>query len=479
MLFNSLHFAVFFPAVLLIYHLLRRRWQNPFLVLASCYFYASWNWKFLIPLIFSTSIDYVCALKMEASLCRGEPCAKRRPFMLFSIVTNLGLLAFFKYSNFFIISFQAVLLSIGIHSDILMLNIILPIGISFYTFQALSYSIDVYRGEMHATTSFWDFFLALLFFPHLVAGPIQRASNLLQQIASERTVTRVQIEDGMHLILWGFFKKVVIADRMAPIANQIFAVVSPSGGETIIGVISFSIQIYCDFSGYTDIARGVAKLMGFELALNFNLPYFAINPSDFWKRWHISLSRWLKDYLYIPLGGNRNGKYRTYRNLMLTMVLGGLWHGAAWNFVLWGAYHGTLLGAHRYLVTVIPPNIASRFATKYASEYLWLIVRICSMFCVTCFGWLLFRATSTDQIANMTISLLHPLNNLPVHLLPVVFTCTLPLILVQSLQRISGRLDFHRILPWRLVLWPVMYGTMIYCIVFLGAQPQSFVYFQF
>ncbi len=282
----------------------------------------------------------------------GEPQERRKPWLT-SVVTNIGLLGFFKYFDFFTANLHDLLQGLGFHVSLWSLRVILPIGISFYTFQALSYTIDVFRGQIHATDSFFDFLLCVLYFPHLVAGPIQRANSLLPQVTQPRSVT--SDHQRLHLIFWGYFKKVFIADNVAPIANQLFNIHrQPDGWHTLMGVYAFAIQIYCDFSGYTDIARGVAKLMGFEFMLNFKLPYLAKNPSEFWARWHISLSSWLRDYLYIPLGGNRGGAYKTNRNLMMTMVIGGFWHGAAWNFLLWGFYHGTLLAVHRGVQQVLP-----------------------------------------------------------------------------------------------------------------------------
>ncbi|HMD55146.1 MAG TPA: MBOAT family O-acyltransferase, partial [Phycisphaerae bacterium] len=376
-------------------------------------------------LLTSTSIDYFCAAQMEKDILAGKPAVSRLKYLHLSLITNLGLLAFFKYFNFFIDSFLSLFDVLGVHLSAPAMRIILPIGISFYTFQALSYTIDVYSGKLHATKSFWDFFLAVLFFPHLIAGPIQRAANLLSQVTSPRVISRTKIVDGLHLMLWGYFKKVYVADGLAPIVSGVFNASTYSGGETTIAVLAFAFQIYCDFSGYTDIARGVAKLMGFEFVLNFNLPYFATNPSDFWKRWHISLSTWLRDYLYVPLGGNQHGTVKTYRNLMITMVLGGLWHGAAWNFVLWGAYHGGLLVVHRSFTPILS---GLRLCTSAMLRRLWLSFRILVMFIFTCYGWLLFRATSFHEIVSMTASLARPLDGLPVQSLQTVLTLIAPVV---------------------------------------------------
>jgi alginate O-acetyltransferase complex protein AlgI len=478
LLFNSFEFLfVFLPVVLLIYFWLRQRhrWQNAFLFLASCVFYASWDWRFLIPLVCTTSLDYCVSQQLERLRSVGADRRVSRRYLLVSLVGNLGLLGFFKYFNFFTASSVALLEVIGFDVSVPFFNIVLPIAISFYTFQAMSYTIDVYRGEIHATRSFWDFFLAVLYFPHLVAGPIQRAASLLPQVIAERRFSRQRAAEGARLMLCGYFKKAFIADNLAPIANGIFERSFYSGGSTVVGVLAYSFQIYCDFSGYTDIARGIAKIMGFEFILNFNLPYFATSPVDFWRRWHISLSTWLRDYLYKPLGGNRKGKLKTYRNIMITMLLGGLWHGAAWNFVLWGFYHGVLLIVHRLARGWL--NLAGEMFSGVPA--VWLAVRIVATFVLTCYGWLLFRSSSLGQIVGMTRSLGHPWLGLDPIDLGKIAVLVLPLLLAQWLQWRSGELNAHRLVWLPDSLKVVGYSLMIYCIVFLGGTPQSFVYFQF
>jgi alginate O-acetyltransferase complex protein AlgI len=475
-LFNSLEFLLgFLPIVLLVYYLLPHRLQNAFLVLASCFFYASWDWRFLLPLLVTTSIDYWAAQRMEASLVLNEPKSARKKYLVMSIVLNLSLLGFFKYFNFFADSASLLAKTLGFDIGVRTFEIVLPVAISFYTFQALSYTIDVYRGEIHATKSFWDFFLAVLYFPHLVAGPIQRAATLIPQVTNPRIISVEKITEGLHLIVWGFFKKIVIADNLAPIVNAAFSSPSPSGGTVTVGVIAFAFQIYCDFSGYTDIARGIAKLMGFEFMLNFNLPYFASNPADFWRRWHISLSTWLRDYLYKPLGGNRTSTVKTYRNLMITMVLGGLWHGAAWNFILWGFYHGFLLAAHRVMQPLLLP-IGNTFKS---APGLWKWFTVFCMFILTCYGWLLFRATSLNQVMEMSIALLNPLEGIQWDLVKQVALIISPLLLVQIIQLRSGVLFFTQPKTFPRFLAVIAYTLMIYLSVFHGGQPQAFVYFQF
>ena len=473
MLFNSLQFAAFLPLVLAIYYSLSHTRQNTFLLIASCFFYACWDWRFLVPLLFSTCIDYHCAARMQALAAAGEPHHKARKYLALSVSTNIGLLAFFKYFNFFAASLQDLLHVVHLDANLGTFRVILPVGISFYTFQALSYTVDVYRGELHSTRNFRDFLLAVLYFPHLVAGPIQRANSLLPQVTAPRVITEAKLRDGLHLIFWGFFKKVFIADNLAPIVSQAFSAPSPAGFDTLLGIYAFAFQIYCDFSGYTDIARGVAKIMGFELMLNFNLPYLATSPADFWSRWHISLSSWLRDYLYIPLGGNRGGTYKTCRNLMLTMAIGGLWHGAAWNFVLWGFYHGSLLILHR----LTAPWLTIFDARSPAGRALSRATRVFCMFQLTCFGWLLFRAGSFHQIATMTKALAHPLAGFDGDTAVRVALIISPLLVAQAIQFLSKKLEFLAGVPSEVRV--VVYSVFAYFVLFLGGQPQAFIYFQF
>ena len=476
MLFNSVEFLVFLPIVLAVYYCLPHKGQNRFLLVASCFFYGSWDWRFLFPLLASTSIDYYCAKRMEAQILSGEPQERRKPWLTLSVITNIGLLGFFKYFDFFSANLHDLLQGLGFHVSLWTLRVILPIGISFYTFQALSYTIDVYRGQIHATDSFFDFLLCVLYFPHLVAGPIQRANSLLPQVTQPRTVTAEKIVSGLHLIFWGYFKKVFIADNMAPIANQLFSLQrQPDGWHSLMAIYAFAIQIYCDFSGYTDIARGVAKLMGFEFMLNFNLPYLAKNPSEFWQRWHISLSSWLRDYLYIPLGGNRGSALKTNRNLMLTMVIGGFWHGAAWNFLLWGFYHGSLLIVHRTVAPALDRVFNWPGRVGRALSFALLVV---VFFHFTCYGWLLFRAASFAQIAAMTASFFGPWN-VDWQVAREIALYASPLVLVQVIQRISGKLDFFsfRWIPAEVRV--AAYSAMTYFVLFRGGIQQSFIYFQF
>jgi alginate O-acetyltransferase complex protein AlgI len=478
MLFNSLSFLVFFPVVTAGYYLLARnlRLQNLWLLAASLFFYSCWDWRFTFLLLVTVFVDFYVARYLDVLYERGEPASKRKKVVAISMGANLVILGFFKYFNFFIDSVHNGFQALGWDVPLGTLSIVLPIGISFYTFQSMSYTIDVYRRELPSCKNVLDFTLFVSFYPHLVAGPIMRAVDLLPQILRPRHTTRDQVIDGIHLMIWGFWKKVFVADNLAPIANRIFALPNPNGFETLLGVYAFAFQIYCDFSGYTDIARGIAKLMGFELVLNFNLPYFATSPKEFWTRWHISLSSWLRNYLYIPLGGNRGGEHKMYRNLMITMVLGGLWHGAAWNFVLWGVYQGGLLVLHRmsepWIDRILPETTPVRRGVSFA-------IRVFCMFHLTCFGWLLFRATSFEQIATMTRSLFVGPWNYDAELASQVALFALPLIAIQCIQYFSGQLNFLRFRWMAPEVRVAAYSALAYFVLFKAAKPQSFIYFQF
>ena len=347
MVFSSIEFAIFLPLVLALYYCLAFRWQNRLLLVASYVFYGWWDWRFLTLLWISTGVDFF----VGRQLARSEDPGRRKLLAGLSVVANLSLLGFFKYFDFFVDSMAAMLESAGFTVHTPTLRIVLPVGISFYTFQTLSYTLDIYRKRLEPTTNLLDFALFVAFFPQLVAGPIERARNLLPALSSPRRLSWRDLAVGLELILIGFFKKVGVADAIGPLVDTRFlAPESFSGKDLLFASYLFSIQIYCDFSGYTDIARGCARLFGIPLMRNFEQPYFSRSVTEFWRRWHISLSTWLRDYLYISLGGNRRGRGITYRNLMLTMLIGGLWHGAAWTFVIWGGLHGLYLVAHKWML---------------------------------------------------------------------------------------------------------------------------------
>ncbi|MEZ6189235.1 MAG: MBOAT family protein [Planctomycetota bacterium] len=468
MSFNSLQYFLFLGAVVGLYAHLGRRAQNVLLLLASYAFYGAWDWRFLGLIGLSTGVDYWAGLRIGAA---EDPRARRR-WLLLSLSVNLGLLFAFKYFGWFADSLVALATLAGfeLQPSSALVRFALPVGISFYTFQTLSYTLDIYRGELEARRSLLDFAVFVAFFPQLVAGPIERAAHLLPQFERERRVRVEDVQAGAWLILLGLFKKVVIADGMARLATIVFD--HPSnvqGWDVPIGVWAFAWQIYGDFSGYTDMARGSARLMGFDLMRNFRMPYFASNPREFWSRWHISLSTWLRDYLYVPLGGNRGGTWATYRNLSLTMLLGGLWHGAAWHFVAWGAYQGALLVIHRAL------------AGK-GGEPRWSLRRglqVAAFFQAVCLGWVLFRVPSLGRIPELGGRLLEGGYD-PAFLSAAacLFALLLPLLALHvAIERSGDELVILKQRPW---LRSVTYATLLAGIAVFGVRsgPQ-FIYFQF
>ncbi|MGB3512482.1 MAG: MBOAT family O-acyltransferase, partial [Microcoleaceae cyanobacterium] len=374
-----------------------------------------------------------------------ETQKRRRLFLIISICSNLGILAIFKYFNFFIGSAEAILSSLEVSANFWRLNLILPVGISFYTFQTMSYTIDVYQGKMKSTNRFLDFALFVSFFPQLVAGPIERASELLPRILNPRQLSFNQSQRGIFLILFGLFKKIGIADSIAGSVDAIYSTTGlVSWLDVVLATFLFTAQIYCDFSGYSDIARGTAKLFGIELMTNFNLPYFSKTPSEFWSRWHISLSTWLRDYLYIPLGGNRKGNVRTYQNLMTTMVLGGLWHGAGWNFILWGFYQGSLLCIYRFFTP------KSKTKNTHIQGFLRSLITTLLFFILTCYGWLLFRANSLNQVIEFTKILFVDFGNFALTMPKPTLAglIALPLLIgYECIEYLAGNVKFYRRYP--------------------------------
>lgn len=399
MIFNSIAFLIFLTLVLSIYYRLQHRAQNIFLLLASYFFYAWWDPRFLVLLWFTSLLDYFVAQRIEASANEKA----RRWLLAGSITANLTVLGIFKYYNFFADSAARLLDTFGLHSSLPVLNVILPVGISFYTFLSMSYTIDVFRKELKASHNIVEYQLFIAYFPHLVAGPIVRASFLLPQCQRPRVPKRDLVVNGVWLVLMGYFKKVVIGDRLAQVVNWGFSQPTPPFTDLNAWIIlyAFAFQIYADFSGYADIARGLSKIMGFELVENFRAPYLVTNPSAFWRNWHISLSTWLRDYLYIPLGGNRGGSLRTYCNLFVTMLLGGLWHGAGAAFLLWGMFHGTLLAIHRFWSGLFGRSPSAEPSTGWIGRVKTVLFTII-FFHLTCLGWLFFRAGSLPKQISQT-----------------------------------------------------------------------------
>ena len=471
MLFNSKTFIIFFIVVYALYIFFRRdkKTQNIILLISSYVFYGAWDWRFLFLLLLSTCIDFFVGRALD----HAEGARHRKILLAASVVSNLSILGFFKYFNFFADSLVQLLNHLGMSADYVTLNVILPVGISFYTFQTLSYTIDIYRRRLNHTESFTDFALFVAFFPQLVARPIERARHLLPQIQSSRVITIAQVDAAIFLILWGYFKKVVVADNVGMISDGIFNNYSQFEGVSLaIGVLAFSIQIYCDFSGYSDIARGICKLMGFDLMVNFRLPYFALNPTDFWQRWHISLSSWLRDYLYIALGGNRGGPVKTYRNLLLTMLLGGLWHGAAWPFVLWGAYHGLILCAYRVLDR--HPEHRDPWSGRY--PYWRIVGKMVLMFVLTLFGWAIFRSQSVEQLLYIVSHI--GFRGWDFELVYKLMLFGLPVALMEIAQYVSG--DLLVVTKQKIWVQGLIYGLVIAGMIVFGVRDSlEFIYFQF
>ena len=398
MFFNSIHFTLFLPLVFILYWTLGRsskKIQNIILISASYYFYSCWDWRFLFLLVFSTFLDYYTAIKIEQS----DNVRTRKIWFWLSISINLGFLGVFKYYNFFAVSMTNLLHSIGFEANPLLLKLVLPVGISFYTFHGLSYVIDMYYKRITAERNFVDYSLFVSYFPLLVAGPIERATHLLPQVKEARKFNFEQAKSGIYQILWGFFKKVVIADTCATYANAIFDHHQNMNSlSLILGAFYFAFQIYGDFSGYSDIALGVSKLFGIDLLRNFNYPYFSRDIAEFWRRWHISLSSWFRDYVYIPLGGSQGSKAKQIRNVFIIFLLSGFWHGANWTFIVWGAinalYFLPLLVLNKNRTHVDTPKM------NFSLDSLITLGQIVSTFILTCFAWIFFRSSSLTGAFN-------------------------------------------------------------------------------
>jgi len=472
--FNSLQYALFLPVVFVIYWQLGRRAQNLLLLFASWLFYGLWDWRFLGLMWLTTVVDYL----VGRYLADCEDDRKRKRAFGLSIGLNLVVLGFFKYFNFFIGSMVDLLDTVGIQANEPTLQILLPVGISFYTFHGISYTFDVYRRDIEAARSPLDFAVFVAYFPQLVAGPIGRAHIQLPQFENERPRLRTdQVQSGLALILMGLFKKVVIADSIAPYVNEAFADPTNQSWITLVAATwGFALQIYGDFAGYSDVARGSSRLFSIELPVNFEQPYLSRNPTVFWRTWHISLSNWLRDYLYIPLGGNRGGSSTTYRNLMLTMLIGGLWHGAAWTFVVWGGLHGLYLCAHRwYQERTDRVGLHNRPRRFIRSDIVPAI--ICFQF--VCFAWIFFRAENFTQAFDVIRGILTLQGGTVaagfVPLLAVVALISLGIDLAQR-----NRETHTPMLALRPVLQGLLYGGFIVAIIlFSGGEAVPFIYFQF
>lgn len=474
MLFNSFEFLLFLPAVFLLYWFVfykSLKWQNALILLASYFFYGWWSWKFLGLILLSTVLDYTYGFGV-ASINRK----KAKFYLWLSILNNLGILGIFKYFNFFIVPIQSGLDHLGFHTQPLILNMVLPLGISFFTFHGMSYVFDVYRGQQKTVTNFIDYAVFVSFFPLLVAGPIERATHLLPQIQKKRVFNYLQAVEGSRLILWGMFKKVVIADSLASIVDPIFLNYQQQTAFTLIlGAIAFSFQIYGDFSGYSDIAIGTAKLFGFELLSNFKFPYFSRDLAEFWRRWHISLSSWFRDYLYIPLGGSKQGKFKSIRNTFVIFLVSGLWHGANWKFIIWGLIHACgflpllLLNRNRNFVT---NTVAENSHLPNLRE----IFQMTTTFTFVTLAWIFFRSENMQSawafIKQIVVhSIKYPSQFLHISDQLDAFNYIIPLVLGDWYLRKNERdISFNKVLIFILFLLVLDFGI---------GKERSFIYFVF
>ncbi|MCC0178014.1 MBOAT family protein [Waterburya agarophytonicola K14] len=479
MFFNSIDFAIFLPVVFCLYWFCFNKSlkiQNLLLLAASYLFYGWWDWRFLSLIVFSSCVDFFIGIKLAESTKDYQ----RKLLLSASIIVNLGFLGFFKYFNFFVDSFTQAFTLLGTSTvDPILLNIVLPVGISFYTFQTLSYSIDVYKGKLEPTKDIIAFFAFVSFFPQLVAGPIERATNLLPQFYRRRTFNYAQSVDGMRQILWGLFKKMVIADNCAFYANDIFANHSNYSGSTLlVGAFLFTLQIYGDFSGYSDVAIGTSRLFSFELMQNFAFPYFSRDVAEFWRRWHISLSTWFRDYLYIPLGGSKGNTWMKVRNTFIIFVVSGFWHGANWTFIIWGA-----LNALYFLPLLLLKRNRSNLQVVAQGKYLPSLKEFFSIlitFTLTVFAWIFFRAESVTQ----AVSYVNGIFSLSLFSIPEVFPIkVLSLIGIFTLIEWLGREqkyaieDIKKVFP-KPIRWAFYYLIIVAIFSFTG-QEQEFIYFQF
>ena len=487
MIFNSFEFLLFLPIVFFLYWFVFNRslkWQNAFVVVVSYIFYGWWDWRFLLLIAFTSLCSWASGLLIEkySDVPKSRNILRDSRFYLWvNILLNLGILGFFKYFNFFVQSFVDAFASFGITLQTTTLHIILPVGISFYTFQALSYSIDVYRKKLEPTHDAVAFLAYVSFFPQLVAGPIERATNLLPQFRRSRTFDYAQAVDGCRQMLWGFFKKIVIADNCAVYVNEVFATYQDWSGSTLLlAALFFTFQIYCDFSGYSDIAIGCAKLFGIQLMRNFNVPYFSRDIAEFWRRWHISLTTWFRDYIYIPLGGSRTTKAKIIRNTFIIFLVSGLWHGANWTFVVWGAYHAVLfmplilMGKNRrYTDTVASNRILPTLSEAGQMLLTFVLVVI---------GWIIFRAESITQaweyfggMCNMSLFSVPWLMDKRFYQ-PLFFFIAVMLV-VEWLLRNKNH-GFQLPAMPRVLNWTVYFALVVAMLLF-GGHAENFIYFQF
>ncbi len=469
MLFDTPVYFAFLTLVVVVYWRLNWRRQNILLLAASYFFYGWWDWRFLLLMMASTAVDFVIARHIEDAV---QP-SRRRTLLIASLVINFAVLGFFKYFNFFLDSTAGALDVLGFHNvPRSLLAVLLPPGISFYTFQEVAYIVDVYGGRVRASRNFVEYGLFISLFPHLIAGPIQRPSHLLPQVQKPRHFDPAMFRDGCMLILTGLLRKMVIADNCAHLANAAFSgQLGNNGWATLIGVYAFAWQIYGDFSGYSDLARGSAQLLGFHFMVNFRQPYLAVSLQDFWRRWHISLSTWLRDYLYIPLGGSRNGERQTYRNLIVTMLLGGLWHGANWTFVVWGPIHGTGLAAERFFFGHRKVHFQAGFWPTLARRVV--------IFHLVCLAWIFFRAESLSQAGAMLRSLshFHWQSDYPAAFLMLGLLAGIGMLIDLQLESTGDEYIFQTQSP--ALRYGYSLAAMALLILFSAGGSHAFIYFRF
>ncbi len=478
MLFNSFEFLLFLPTVFLLYWFVfrERRVQNMFIVVCSYIFYGWWDWKFLFLIAFTSLCSYISGILIERHDGRRQ---LQQCISASNIIINLIILGVFKYYNFFVDNIAVITRSFGHELDWPTLNIVLPVGISFYTFQALSYTIDVYRGNIRATHDPIEFFAYISFFPQLVAGPIERATNLLPQFQSRRSFDYGKAVDGCRQMLWGFFKKMVVADNCAIVVNKYWDSYDMyPGAQLLVVAVLFSFQIYCDFSGYSDIAIGSARLLGFNLKRNFHYPYFSRDISEFWRRWHISLMTWFRDYIYFPLGGSRCSRAKVIRNTVIVFLVSGLWHGSDWTFVIWGLYHALLIALFMTLGLRHKYEHVAAYGKKLPS--LKELSQIMLTFLLVVVGWIIFRSEDMVQAAGFLSQMLSPtlLDFIGLHDTPVLFYC-LAVIIIEWIQRDKEHALDVGAVKSRFTRYAI-YTAVVYAIyVYAPKEMSEFIYFQF
>jgi D-alanyl-lipoteichoic acid acyltransferase DltB (MBOAT superfamily) len=470
------YLTAFIITVLMGYWILPNRFKNLFLLLAGYFFFASLQWRMLVLVNISIIADFIIGQKIYRANINPGNKANKKIWLIFSLTLNLVILGVFKYYNFFVDSLINLLTVVGMAPSSFYLNLFVPIGISYYTFKTISYIVDIYYNRITAATSLTEYALYVSFFPELLAGPIDRAKNLLPQFAATRKFKWAYLYDGLSLIAIGLFKKVYVADNLAATSNKLFAIVQPSFLETLIGAYIYSFQIYCDFSGYTDIARGIGKCFGFDLAINFRFPYISANPSEFWNRWHITLSTWLRDYIFSPLGGALHGLGQAYRNLLITMVLAGLWHGASWNFVLWGAFQGILLVGHRILQPILKRHGGGW--RKIFNRKIRLVFKVIFTFQLVSFGWIIFTADSVSRIWNAVKSVSN-WQMLDVSFLIPFLQFVIPLVALEIIQAIFSKEEIFNIPRIPATAKAIIFAIIVYLVLIQGANTESFIYAQF